>query len=99
MSHNFIIGATARIPVTITDLASHALADPGGVVLKIRKPDKTLTTLIYGTDAAVIKASIGMYYADVVLDQSGTWKWRWEAAAPHTGVAEGYLDVLTSYVL
>lgn len=99
MSYDFIIGSTARIPVTITDIAGNAPADPGGLVLKVRRPDKTLFTLTYGTDAALVKSATGMYYTDLLLDQSGSWKWRWEAAAPNTGVAEGALDVRASHVL
>ena len=99
MSHDFILGATARLPVTITALVGNTMADPGGLVLKIRKPDQALVTLTYGTDAALVKASVGLYYVDVLLDQAGRWKWRWEASAPNTGVVEGWLEVRPSIVL
>jgi hypothetical protein len=96
---DFIIGSTARIPVEITDPVANVLADPGGLILKIRKPDKALTILTYGIDTILVKVSTGLYHADIDLDQAGKWKWRWEAVAPNSGAVEGYLQVLASYVL
>lgn len=98
MADDFIYGQTARIPVTITDI-NDAPADPGGLVLKIRKPDKVLITLTYGIDAEIVKVATGAYYTDVLLDQSGRWQWRWEASEPDTGVTESGIDVRPSHVL
>lgn len=99
MSLDYLIGSIVRLQVTIADAQSLALVDPGGVVLKIRKPDQTLTTLTYGIDLALVKAATGDYYADVLLNQAGHWHWRYEVSSPHTGVAEGSLRVTESLVL
>ncbi len=90
-----LVGTKIRLPVTVTNYLTHALADPDSVILKIRKPDKSLVTLTYGIDAALIKSGPGEYYADVIFDQVGHWHWRYDASNP----AEGSLRVLDSLVL
>ena len=95
----FIVGTTTRITTGIIGLSNNLPADPTGLALKIREPDKTLTTLTFGVDNALVKDSVGNYHADVLLDQSGVWHWRWEASGANSGVAEGTLTVLASKVL
>jgi len=98
-TNTFIIGDTARITTALTHPATAAAVDPGGLALKVRKPDQTLTTLTYGADAALEKDAVGHYHADIALDQAGLWHWRWEATGANAGVAEGVLTAKASQVL
>ena len=97
--NNFLTGATARITARIVALATGQAADPSGLVLKIRKPDKTLVTLTFGVDIVLVKDSVGNYHADVLLDQAGVWHWRFESSGANSGVAEDKLTVKASHVL
>ncbi len=96
---DFMIGDTARIPVNVTSVATSLIADPGGLLIRIKKPDGTVTVVTYGSDAALIKDSVGNYHVDQLLDQAGLWRWRWEATAPNQGVVEGALNVIKSAVI
>jgi hypothetical protein len=95
----FIIGATVKVTASIVDPATNLPADPGGLLLKVRSPDKTLLTYSYGADPDIVKDSTGNYHADLLLDKAGVWHWRWEAGGAHTGVAEGTLTAKASLVL
>jgi hypothetical protein len=65
------IGQVAHLKATFKDGLTKALADPTTVTCKVKEPDDTVTTLVYGTDAALIKESTGVYYVDVSVDQEG----------------------------
>lgn len=96
---DYMLGAKVRISVAITDVVSNQLADPSELVLKIRPPKGGLNTLTYGVDAALVRAGVGLYNAEIDLTMSGYWRWRWEASAPNAGVVEGILNVNRSGVL
>lgn len=95
----FMLGATARLSAAIIAPDTGLPVDPTGVLLKIRKPDATLVTFIYGINQEIIKTITGNYYMDVVCDQAGKWTWRWEAITPNAGASEGELLVMASHVL
>lgn len=73
-------------PVTGAPLAAPPLAfttdgveqDPDGVELTVQRPDET--QLIFGwptagEDGVLERPAAGRFYADVVVDQSGTWRY------------------------
>lgn len=71
-------------------------SDPSAVVLTILKPDGT--TLVYGwpsagADGTLQHADPGRFYADVVIDQSGHWRYRLEGTGAVTAAAEGSVGV------
>lgn len=51
--------------------------NPSTVTLKIKKPDNTVLTYVYGTDALLIQESTGNYYFDLSLTAYGLWYYRW----------------------
>lgn len=53
--------------------------DPDTVTFRVRSPCGVERVFVYGTDAALIKASTGDYYIDFVPDRSGQWHYRWES--------------------
>lgn len=97
MSDLWIIGQVARFSVALTDV-NGATADPGALALKLKKPDGTVVTHNYG-GGVCLKDGVGAYHADIALDASGPWAWRWESAAPNAGADENTLYVEKSFVL
>jgi len=60
-----------------TVASSGAALDPDVVKLSILEPDETLTTYTYGVGSVIVKEATGKYYADIDVDQAGTWWARW----------------------
>lgn len=63
--------------------------DPTTVSLSYRKLGGSVTTLVYGTDAAVVKVSTGVYRCDISAASSGRWFYRWHS----TGTGQGSEEV------
>jgi len=68
-------GDLVRVTGTFEN-ASGSNIDPASVRVKVRSPSGTITTYIYGTDAALIKDSTGVYHLDIDANESGTWYYR-----------------------
>lgn len=58
---------------------------PTGLTYKCKKPDGSAITLVFGVDAALVKATAdpdgnvvtdGWFYVDQSIDQSGEWNYR-----------------------
>lgn len=69
-------GDTYPAQVTVRNDAG-ALVDPPTLALKVRDPTTTVTTYVYGTDAIIVRDSIGLFHADVPLDAAGMWVIAW----------------------
>lgn len=82
--------------VAITN-AADAAADPGGLTLKVRVPSGTITTHAYGS-GVLVKDAAGAYHADIALDESGQYLWRFEATAPDAGADQGFFEVQASLI-
>jgi len=95
---SFLVGSTVRIPLAVRDITGQ-LADPGGLVLRIKPAGGTLQTMTYGAGADIVRDSMGMYHADILLSVPGVLRWRWEASAPNQGAFEGALNVDKSEVV
>lgn len=70
------VGTTVRIAVQFQDDDGTDI-DPDGLTFKKMAPDGTITSLVYGTDADVVRLNTGDYYVDVVPNASGRWRYRW----------------------
>jgi hypothetical protein len=89
-------GTTLRVPVAYSD-SNGVDVDPTTVTFKLMAPDRTTTTYVYGTDAQVVKESVGDYYVDVVPTQAGRWWYQWLSTGTGTATAtEGNFVVQTS---
>ena len=60
--------------------AAGTLADPDTVTLRIKYPDASTTTHVYGVDANVIRDSVGVYYYLLPLTLEGAHYYRWEGS-------------------
>ncbi len=49
------------------------LVDPDALTVSVRAPDATVTDYVYGVDAIVVRASLGVYHANVPLTAPGMW--------------------------
>lgn len=96
MANTYDIGDQARMSGAFTTVSSGAAADPTAITVIYRKPNGVETTLVYGTDAAVIKDSTGNYHADVTIDMSGRWYYRFEGTGAVIAAGETYFDVRIS---
>lgn len=88
----YALGATARLTGTFRD-DQETLANPAGVFLRLLRPNGVITDHEFGVDVDVMQLSTGIYSFDVVLNQEGRWRYRWEAAGSNVTAAEGTFDV------
>jgi hypothetical protein len=73
MSANvYDVGDLVRISAVFKNSAGTA-TDPTAVSCKIRKSDGTVTTLVYGTDVALVRDSEGNYHTDISITLKGLW--------------------------
>jgi hypothetical protein len=93
--NTYDIGDQVRLSVAFTDEDGHA-ADPTVITVKYADPTGAITTLVYDTDAAVGREETGAYYADLVPDRAGIWRYRWTGSGAITSAAEGSFTVRRS---
>jgi hypothetical protein len=91
-------GATEA--AAFTNLAGVA-TDPTAVTLTIQKPDAS--ELFYGWPSAgasgtLVRESAGRFYADVIIDQAGRWRYKLVGTGAVTAAAESVLAVDRSHV-
>lgn len=95
--NQYLIGQPARLTATFKTQAG-VLVDPSTVTFRVRKPSGALVSLVYLTDAAVIRDSQGIYHVDIATDYPGTWHYRAEGGGSNAAAAEHSLVVLASRV-
>lgn len=93
----FQVGDKVRLSAAFSDI-NEAAADPGGVLCKVREPDGTVTTYIYGTDADLVKDSTGHYHLDFLTTQSGRHRYGFYGITSGQAVAESEFRVQPSKV-
>jgi hypothetical protein len=71
------VGDRRRLTITVRD-EDGVIADPFGVVFRMREPDDTVTVYVYGTDTEVVKDSPGVYHVDWDITLEGLHFWRFE---------------------
>lgn len=70
------VGDLVKVSAVFSDEYGSAI-DPAEVRLAYRTPAGVTTTLLYGTDAAVVRDSVGTYHANINATAAGTWRYRW----------------------
>ena len=93
----YLVGDFARISLGVADLTG-LIADPGGLVLRVKSASGSVTAYTYGSDAVIVRDGVGAYHADIPLTAPGQWAYRWECSAPNAGAAEGVINVQKSRV-
>ncbi len=100
-------GDTHPATVTVRDAAG-TLVDPETLTLRVRDHEGEVTTYEWGTDAIVVRDSLGLFHADVPLTAAGMWALDWTVSdvsevegvqiavspAPTAGITFATLDQL-----
>lgn len=73
-----------------------ALTDPTTLTFMIREPCGTITTYIYGTDAELVKDSVGKYHVYWDCVTAGHYDWRYEADGTVVAAEESHFSVRRS---
>lgn len=88
MSTNvYHVGTKVRLSAAFTDI-DDAAQDPGGVQFKIREPDGTVTTYVYGTDAEVVRDSLGNFHVDWLIASAGRHRYRFAGVTSGQAASE-----------
>lgn len=85
-----------RVKVAVSFAINGVLVDPATVTMKYQDPSLNETTLVYGTDAALVKAGTGLYYVLVDADESGQWYVRYSTTGSYQTAIEDSFYVRTS---
>lgn len=96
-TNSYDIGDLVRVSVVFKNVAD-AATDPTNVSLKYRKPDGTVTTLVYLTDVALVKDSTGNYHADISATAAGVWTYKFLGTGAVQAVEEGRFFVQASVI-
>lgn len=76
--------------------------DPTAVTLVVQRPDGTQLAYgwpVGGVDGTLSRESAGRFYYDVLIDQSGAWRFRLAGTGAVTAASEGVLRVLRQRVV
>ena len=80
---DYVVGQRPRFSAQFR--LGSTLTDPTIIKFIYKKPNATSpTVLTAGVDAELVKEAIGNYYVDLLLDEAGLWKWRYES----TGIVD-----------
>lgn len=85
------LGDSVRCLGVFRDLAG-AFVDPSVVKISIKDPAGVITIKTFGTDAEVVKSSVGNYYRDVNANAAGRWYYR--VYSTGTGQAAAEMDFI-----
>ena len=76
MPNKYDVGDLVRVTGTWTD-SDGAATDPTAVKLYYKDPSGNITESTYLTDTDITQDTTGVYYADIDIDESGKWFYRW----------------------
>jgi hypothetical protein len=82
-----------KVRCTVNFKVSSVLTDPTTVTCKVMDPGKNVVTYVYGTDAALVKDSTGIYHVDVTTDEKKQWNFRFEGTGTCVAVEESEFGV------
>lgn len=97
MANVYAKDSTVRVSSEFT--VSGTDTDPTTVTCYVKDPNNSLTTLVYGTDAALIKDATGKYHTDIMANIAGNWWYRFEAAGTVAAANEAEFVVSLSQIL
>lgn len=80
--NTYDVGQEIRTAVTFA--VSGVNTDPTAVIFRYLDPSGNVTVWTFGVDPEVVNDAVGLYHADVSIDEEGSWFYRWEG----TGVVE-----------
>lgn len=88
--NQYELHTTVRTEAEFYDVEGN-LVDPVPLEFKFKTPGGVITTYTYGTNAQVVRRSLGKYTVDVLGNEAGVWSYRYNAGAtPRTAVEEQF---------
>lgn len=89
-----LVGNVVRTYATFKDI-DDVLQDPSTVQVQIKDPSATITTYVYGTNAELVKASVGKYYVetDTSGQAGGTYQLKWNSTGTYKAAGQTYFTV------
>ena len=91
------VGNLVRASATFTNaIDNYNPIDPSIVNCTVTKPDGTATTYIWGPDPEVSRTGVGLFYLEDVVDQAGTWFFKWTGDGTVVCTTEVSLRVLST---
>lgn len=95
----YTFGDQPRLSIAFTDPDNaDAAYDPTGVVLTVWKPDDAdaspSISYVHGTDAQLVKDSVGNYHADIDADTAGTWSYHFQGTGTGKAADRKSFEVL-----
>lgn len=88
-------GDKVRASVAFTSAAGAAV-DPAAVTCRVKNPEGTDSTYVYGTNAELVRDSQGNYHLDIDANVEGLWTYRFEGTGTNQGAGEGEFTVRDS---
>jgi hypothetical protein len=84
---SYHVGDLVRCAGAFTNAGGTAV-DPTAVFAQYSNPAGSVTSLTYGTDAALVKASTGNYYVDINANAAGYWRYRFYSTGTGQAASE-----------
>ena len=88
-------GDMVRVTAAFVDDDGDA-ADPTTVTARHKDPSGNVATLVYGSDAALIRDSAGVFHVDIAADEGGFWWYGWYGAGAVVAADENTFFVKAS---
>ena len=89
---DYVVGQRPRFSAQFR--LGSTLTDPTTVKFIYKKPSgSSPIVLTYGVDAEIVKEATGKYYVDLLLDEAGLWKWRYESSGVVDSAQQGSFQV------
>lgn len=82
------------VKISTTFTVNSIATDPTTVTLAVTTPAGVTTTYTYGTDAALVKESTGVYYLNQSASQLGLWQYVWTGTGTAAAIRESYFTVI-----
>jgi hypothetical protein len=81
---------TVRTEAEFYDVEGN-LVDPVPLTFKFKTPGGVITTYTYGTNAQIVRRSLGRYTVDVLGNEAGVWYYRYNGGnTPQTSIEEQF---------
>lgn len=93
--NEYFLGQLVRcaVPSTAPFAINGVATDPDTIVLKVSNPSGVKTTYTYGVGQTIVRDGVGQYHADILLNQTGRWWYRWEGTGAVQAAAEQMMYV------
>ena len=92
-----LVGNVVKIKATFRD-EDNAKQDLSTVQVRIKKPDTSIVSYVYGTNPELVRASQGVYYVLVdTTSQVGTFQFVWNSGGNYKAAGHTQLMVVDDY--